>query len=156
MSIEDIEDLLWELHQHVFDKVVENRLKYSYRIQDVLLPYVVQEPKVKDMTDEMMEVVWKEKEDRMQKNWDESRRNFIPPPRPKNVFDETHDDLKKRIEILQMEQPKSRLRKKQIAAELETLQNEFEKNKERVVSQDNVWTELQWIESVVPARERLI
>lgn len=155
MSVEDIEDLIWELHQHVFDRVLEHRLEYSYRIQDVLMPYVVQEPKVKDLTDEMMAVIWKEKEDRMQKKWEESKRNFIPPPRERTIFDEMHDDLKKRIDALRMEEPKSRARKTQIAAQLETLQNEFEKIKERVVSQDNVWTELQWIESVALARERL-
>jgi hypothetical protein len=156
MSVEDIEDLLWELHQDVFDKVLEQWLSYSYRIQDVLSPYVVREQKVKDLTDDMMNAVYLERENQMRKKWDELRKNFIPPPRPRTALDERYEELKIHIEKLEKEQPKSRASRAQNTENIQKVKNELEKIEGLVISQDTTWAELQWLESVVPAREKLI
>ncbi len=147
MSSEDIEDLIWELHQHVFDRVLEHWLTYSHRIQDVLSPYIVREPKVKDITDAMMDRMWQDREDTMRKKWQDDLKNFVAPPRPASIFDERYDTLNIQIQKLRKEQPKTLRRKKQIEEEIQMLENEFEKVKERRTAQDNLWTELQWIES---------
>jgi chromosome segregation ATPase len=83
----------------------------------------------------------------MRKKWQDDFKKFVAPPRPATIFDERYDALNTQIQQLRKEQPKTLRRKKQIEDEIQTLENELEKVKERRTAQDNLWTELQWIES---------
>lgn len=158
-SREDIEDLMWELNQNVFDKVLENRRSYSIRIQDVLHCY---EPPLckhaKDLTDEMMDEIWNEREDRHIQNAKDSLHNFVPPPREKTFWDIHFDKLTEQSKVLNntynkmIERPKyNKDRIDKIWYDMKTIENELNQLQEKIVSLDTDWKELQWIETVALA-----
>ena len=157
MSSEDIDGLLWKLYEEVYQQVFEIRHTYSDRIQDVFYKYETRPPsRVKELTDEMMDEIWKEEYELFNRKRAESMKTFVPPPRPRTLWDDQYDELKAKIENYYVQLEKYNKKSKYYKDEIEevvtaigTAQNEFESLKEKIEQQDKNWHELQWIESVV-------
>ena len=157
MSSEDIDDLLWKLYEEVYQEVFEIRHTYSQRIQDVFYKYETRPPsRVKELTDEMMEEIWREEYELFDKKRTESLNKFVAPPRPRTIWDDQYDELKNKIDKYYVQLEKYNQKPKYHTQDIErvviaigTVQNEFESLKERIEQQDKNWHELQWIESVV-------
>ena len=157
MSSEDIDDLLWKLYEEVYQQVFEIRNTYSQRIQDVFYKYETRPPpRVKELTDEMMEEIWTEEYELFDKKRIESINKFVAPPRPRTIWDDQYDELKNNLDkyYVQLEKynKKSKYYKddiERLIAAIGTAQNEFESLKDKIEQQDKNWHELQWLESVV-------
>lgn len=157
MSSEDIDDLLWKLYEEVYQEVFAVRNTYSQRIQDVFYKYETRPPsRVKELTDEMMEEIWKQEYDMFDKRWNESVKNFVSPPRPRTLWDDDYDKLKSKIDGYYAELEKYNKKPKNYKGDIDkvvvaiaTIQNEFEALKSKIEQQDKNWRELQWIETVI-------
>ena len=157
MSSEDIDDLLWKLYEEVYQQVFKIRHTYSDRIQDVFYKYETRPPsRVKELTDEMMDEIWKEEYELFNRKRAESMKTFVPPPRPRTLWDDQYDELKAKIDNYYVQLEKYNKKSKYYKDDIErvvtaigTAQNEFESLKEKIEQQDKNWHELQWIESVV-------
>ena len=151
-----IDELLNELHDDVFWNIFDIRHTYSERVCDAFYQHETKPTTtVKDITDEMMEVVWTQRNEERTKRRSESIKAYIPPPRPRNIWDDQYDALLAQNEKLYNDYHKlakqpnyNKLKIEKVNVDIQMLENEIKTIKQKVDSYNKTYHELQWIENV--------
>lgn len=175
IDIEDIRELLHELPDDTYFKVIENIDQYPNRVRDLFPKKIETRIKVSDFTDKMMDEKIKKEEDDLDKWVKQHRSTFVAPPRPREYIDDWFDETVSKIEqkrtilndmiklsnkskkytppgqrTIEQDEPMIRDTRKQ----LETLENELVQVSKRIETSNKTWTELKWIDAIIAEKRR--
>lgn len=166
LDISDLCDLLDELPDDIHDYVYQNRASYPLRVRDLFEnPCQRWANKLKPISDKDMDLKYKKEQDDHDAWVKEHRKNYIAPPRPRELIDDLFDELqlkiqKKRDSLTETKQKGKYLPPGQrnatsentdLLSEITNLENELFQLSKRVDSCNKTWTELQWIDAICVA-----
>lgn len=140
-SVEDIDEFLWSIRQDVFEDVVKHRTEYPKRVQNLLSWYeydgTYPVKKILDLTDKEMNVILSETDEARNRREQEEFERYVPPPRPRNIFDTRMDQMRAKLD----EYKRGRVSQDK----LRTLENELEECVRQVDQENHYWKEIQWV-----------
>ena len=151
LDIDDVDELLWEISQEVFDKIFENRLSYTGDIYLLLRAYDPNLKRAGDLLDsEMAKIIDNERIQNSLKK-EEELRAFIPTLRPQSSIDTNLNEavikFNQDLEVFQKMLRRPTFFKVEIANlnnVLIELESKIKILTKKVENENKYWKESQW------------